>query len=204
MSALKITRRTVDAITFSEHWGGQFLPNIEDFSLDETIAASMSYGPPPGPRRRHVLPPQPPPPPPPSASVRSPGGRSPAGGRSPKFLSPRSQRKKLSNLSQIIETEPVKDDSFSELSATHSISDINQAVEEKVKARMAGVRFADDVEMNEISRLRDSVIAEVFYESAEIGTMSSFGRFLSAVGKNWGNIWCLILMLTSLLCFRLS
>ena len=186
MAALKITRRTVDDITFSEHWGGEFIPKIEDCVLDDTLAASMSYGPPPGPRSRQVMPTPPPPPPSPAPALRSPGSsRSPGGGRpaGAKFMSPRSQKKKsLSlSLSQISENQPITEGSMSELSGNQSIQDITQAIEDKVKARMAGVRFADDVEMNEISRLRDSVIAEVFYESEDFANFR-YEAFMEEAG----------------------
>ena len=46
---------------------------------------------------------------------------------------------------------------------------------------MAGVRFADDVEMNEISRLRDSVIAEVFYESEDFANFR-YEAFMEEAG----------------------
>ena len=70
---------------------------------------------------------------------------------------------------------------MSELSGNQSIQDITQAIEDKVKARMAGVRFADDVEMNEISRLRDSVIAEVFYESEDFANFR-YEAFMEEAG----------------------
>jgi hypothetical protein len=170
MAALKITKRRVDPITFTEFWGGEFIPRIEDFMMDQTIASSMCYGPP-----RPVF--SPPPPPllsPPTSPIKSP---SPIGFGSP--LSGRSPRSNKLSLSRILERSEQEEDgnaqqqSLSELSAAQSITDVSLAVEDKPKLRKiggAGVRFADNNEVNEISRLRDSVIADMFYESGDLAT----------------------------------
>lgn len=190
MNMMKITRRTVDPITFVERVGVEFIPRIEDSVLDDQLGGSMSYE---APRNlpRASLPPPPPPPeecrpptPPkrrgnenpitprnPSLSpavqkkrLSNPGGISSPGGT---FLSPRSSKRKSLQLSlaQIGEDTEMSEGSMSDMSALQSSI---SKLEAREAAKVKFVRFTDEVEMIEISRMRNSVIAEIFWASDEL------------------------------------
>lgn len=207
VNMMKITRRTVDPITFTERVGIEFIPRIEDSVLDDQLAGSMSYE---APRNipSNPTPPLPPPPPPseecrpptppklrgkadpntprnPSKSpaiqkkiAHSPGGLVSPGGT---FLSPRSRTKRKSlssHLMRVGENDEMSEGSMSNLSALQtSISRIEVNEDKKVKA----VRFADENELNEISRMRNSVIAEIFWASDEIANFR-YEAFMEEAG----------------------
>lgn len=97
------------------------------------------------------------------------------------FLSPRSRTKRKSlssHLMRVGENDEMSEGSMSNLSALQtSISRIEVNEDKKVKA----VRFADENELNEISRMRNSVIAEIFWASDEIANFR-YEAFMEEAG----------------------
>ena len=221
MTAMKITRRIIDPITFVERVGIEFIPRIEDSVLDDQLAGSMSYAPPKNSSVSSRAPVPPPPPPPPSESppafspeairpptppkqrgkgnpnsprnsIKSPG----AGSQKPKLKSSmklsthlqqgRSKRSSLT-LAQIGEENDddegegnLSEGSMSHMSALQpSITKMEQ-VELKAKTTKV-VRFADENELNEISRLRNSVIAEMFWASEDLANFR-YEAFMEEAG----------------------
>jgi hypothetical protein len=194
---MKIIRRTVDPITFVERVGIGFIPRIEDFVFDDQLAGSMSYEAPPRNALRTVAAPPPPPqltsdegrpPTPPKQrtdsnpnSPRNPSRiLSPGGGlMSPRRNSKRKSLQRMLSLSQIGEDHELMDGSLSNLSALQtSISKIDSAEEAK---GVKSVRFSDENELNEVSRMRNSVIAEIFWASDDLANFR-YEAFMEEAG----------------------
>ena len=196
MPEMKITRRIIDPITFVERVGIEFIPRIEDSVIDDQLAGSMSYAVP------KSLPRAPPPPSSSSEVVRPPtppkqrgkenpnqprGVPSPAGHRKGKtnglgsMLSPRSRANRKSlTLSQIGEHHEMSESSMSDLSALQPSLNRSEHKKEKKPVEKC-LRFSDEVELNEISRLRNSVIAEIFWASDEIANFR-YEAFMEEAG----------------------
>ncbi len=203
MTAMKITRRIIDPITFVERVGIEFIPRIEDNALDDQLAGSMSYAPP-----KNW--PRPPPPPPPSSPPTSPlssdtarpptppkqrAKLNPNSPRSSSYspvgtphklsknvlLSPqiRTKRKSLT-LAQIGEDQELSEGSMSDMSALQTSVSKVEAAEAKAKV-VKCVRFKDEHEMNEISRLRNSMIEEMFWASEDLANFR-YEAFMEEAG----------------------
>lgn len=219
MTAMKITRRIIDPITFVERVGIEFIPRIEDSALDDQLAGSMSYAPPKSGSLRTQPPPPPPsdssPPPPvapdairpptppkqrgklnpnsPRNSITSPGSKKPKIKSSMKlsthFSSQQGRSKRASvTLAQIgeeradyNEEEDASEGSMSHLSALQTSVTKVEAAEFKAKTITKTVRFTDEVEMKEISRLRNSVIAEMFWASEDLANFR-YEAFMEEAG----------------------
>lgn len=204
---MKATRRTIDPITFDERICIEFGPRIEDNVLDDQLAGTMSYS---VPRNMPSLsPPAPPPadefrpPTPPKArgksdpnQPRNPNNpvvkRRMSGGsisKSPLTSPRRSSRPTLGQhfaLGNIGEHEELSQSSLSNLSALQTsiaLSELKHEAKtmETQTEEVKCVRFEDEVELNEISRLRNSVIAEIFWASDEIANFR-YEAFMEEAG----------------------
>ena len=171
MTAIKITKRIVDPITFSERVSLEFIPRLEDYILDETIGNSYK---PPNPKPFQAAPPN-------SEQITKTANIVPQGVQTGGLMSPRRMSPKVSprmrksspikvsmkslskkSLAQILEhKEPENDGSITDLSSGEKSIQVENFVG-------TGIRFADDVEVNEISRLRDSIITDMFYGSEDL------------------------------------
>lgn len=203
MPEMKITRRIVDPITFVERVGIEFIPRIEDSVLDDQLAGSMSYAAPkslprPAPPDRPASPPPPPasaenarPPTPPKKrdkdtnqprAVPSPAGQQRKRGSGlGSFISPRTRGRKSLTLQEIGEDQEMSESSMSNMSALQaSLPFYEPKQEEKVKI-VKNLRFADEVELNEISRLRNSCIAEMFWASEDLANFR-YEAFMEEAG----------------------
>ena len=212
MSAIKITRLSVDPITFRESIGLVYIPRIEDTILDDQLAAGSYVLP----RKMSILlartrdKKQDPPPLSPSSSThreagnseqyrpptppkvrdmransprRSPGSGVPRRSSEGNFLlSPPLPVKNLAMSPLAMVSETSSDTSLSDLMALARSPLVIRALAKSsavAKKRRSGgddrnpkqkyqVRFADEVEMNEISFLRKSLIGELFYGSEDL------------------------------------
>lgn len=210
MTAMKITRRIIDPITFVERVGIEFIPRIEDSALDDQLAGSMSYAPPKSTSSGSFSSSSRGTPPVPTEVVRPPTPPKQRGKfnpNSPRNTTSPAQKQKLKSsiklsthfqqqgrssskrqsltLAQIGEENDDHDENESEGSMSHmsalqtSLTKM-EAVEFKAKNTKT-VRFTDEVEMNEISRLRNSVIAEMFWASEDLANFR-YEAFMEEAG----------------------
>lgn len=199
---MKITRRMVDPITFVERVGVEFIPRLEDSVLDDQLAESMSYIAP----KTSLRPPAPPPvdpstpasfrpPTPPKSrgkgdnnprarvSSQSPGGPkkrlsasnmaallNSSGGS---LVSPRRSRKSLAQIGEDLE---LSETSLSDLSGLQGLN----GKEEQAQLEKQ-VRFEDEVQLNEISKLRRSMLEDMFYASEDLANFR-YEAFMEELG----------------------
>ena len=94
-------------------------------------------------------------------------------------MSPRTSAKRKSlTLSQISEHAEMNERSLTDLDALQT-SASRLAIQQA--AIVKGVRFSDEVELTEISRMRNSVIAEIFWGSDELANFR-YEAFMEAAG----------------------
>mmetsp|Transcript_3523 Transcript_3523/g.5617 ORF Transcript_3523/g.5617 Transcript_3523/m.5617 type:complete len:208 (-) Transcript_3523:980-1603(-) len=200
MTIMKIGRRKVDPFTFRESVGVQFVPRIEDTVLDDQLSSSVCYSwpqsraiasrhpkrkntsssPPVAPPKEEYRPPTPP-------KARDKDANSPrrTDEDSNKLLvSPRSRKNKklelpMSKISEDLES--------SESSLSSNLSNVLKvtAVRSPVASNKNGVkklvRFQDEVEENEISKLRRSMLDDLFYASDELANFR-YEAFMEEAG----------------------
>lgn len=111
----------------------------------------------------------------PGGLLASPGGTlfSPSGRAKRKSIQP--------SLVQIGEDEQLSEGSLTDMSALQtSLSKLEETVENK-KDIVKSVRFADEVQMNEISRLRNSMLEDMFWGSEDIANFR-YAAFMEEAG----------------------
>ena len=209
MPAIKITRRIVDPITFVERVGLEFIPRLEDSILDDQLAGSMSYIAPK--YSIPSTPAPPPPPPSPtghSSSTFRPPTPPKTRGKGEHPNSPRNQEQDQVTPSQIRKSlsekgSPLTAGQRASLSLVFSPrtsgvgrkrASLTQINETKVLDQIQGimkkenkdavdksVRFEDEIQLNEISRLRRSMLEDMFYASEDLANFR-YEAFMEELG----------------------
>ena len=196
MFSMKVTRRMVDPITFVERVNVECIPRMEDSFLDDQLGCSMAYFPPkhvwstPLEARKESLPGnfRPPTPPrgpgdansprDPSASPVAMRRRLKLAGRTKSSLTKKPDIGILPFLSQAGERNELGEGSMSDMSVQLTSLRIMPKQEEN---GLKCVRFADEHDLNIISPMRNSVIAEIFWASDDLANFR-YEAFMEKAG----------------------
>jgi hypothetical protein len=176
---MRITKRIVDPITFQQRIGVEFIPRIEDSCMDDTLGASASYFPPKDAiALTRAIKPKTPKSPPSSSRMPKTSDSPPTSPRTTLLSplhTPRSAGGRRRSLTSTEQMPKLVENSFSELegslenltSPLESMAERSIAVE-KTMMGAKGVQFAGEDDINDISRLNESMLADMFYRSEEL------------------------------------
>ena len=194
MFSMKVTRRMVDPITFVERVNIECIPRMEDSLLDDQLGCSMAYFPPasstPLKARKESSPANFRPPTPPRGPGEANSPRNPSAspvatrrlmklaGSTKASLAKKADISILPFSSQTGEKKGIGEGSMSDISVQLTSLRIMQKQEEN---RLKCVRFADEHDLNIISPMRNSVIAEIFWASDDLANFR-YEAFMEKAG----------------------